>query len=175
MFRFLQIIILSLFTVSTSLGSPNNNSIDNLLRASNNPKSPLSEKLQLGQLAINLAQPDSIILTEAYSNLGSINLRHSLYKEAITNFKKAILVAKAQNNRKELGLNCYLLGNTHTYLDDLNKVKKLYDTSKAIFESIEDNVSLGMIYNSLGILYSKKRNTFIPTKHFIVLTIYLTA
>jgi len=157
MLRFLHILLIPLFTISISLGNPNNNNIDSLLRISNNPKSPLTEKLQLGQRAINLAQSDSIQLIKAYSNLGSINLRHSLYKEAITNFKKAILTAKAQNNQEQLGLNYYYLGNVHLYLNDLEKANELYDQSKTIFESVKSFESLGMIYNSLGILHSKKK------------------
>ena len=132
--------------------------VDTLLRSSNNPQFSYSEKVKLAEDIIQSYQSDSAILTKAYSNLGSINLRHSIYKEAIINFEESISIALIINDSSELGTSYYFLGNVYLYLDDLDKANELYQKAKLIFKNTGNLRLLGMLHNSQGILLSKRGN-----------------
>ncbi len=130
--------------------------LDSLLQVSNSKEFTLSKKINIAERAIIIAQKDSNYLINAYSNLGSIYLMHSLYTEAIKNFQRSIKMALLQKNEDNLAANYYFLGNTYLYLEDLNKALELYEKSKVLFQKIANDKMLAMIYNSQGIVYSKQ-------------------
>lgn len=131
--------------------------IDSILIASNAEHLRLPEKIKIAEEIIIQYTSDSTNLIKAYSNLGSIYLTHSLYKEAIKNFEQSNRISKKLNKKSSEAFNYYFLGNTFIYLNELEKAQNLYKLSSTIFKELQDYPPMGMVHNSQGILFLKKK------------------
>jgi len=88
-----------------------------------------------------------------YNNIGSVYLTRSDFKNAKTNYEKALVINKTLNNKVFYGTLYNNLGIVYKTQKEYTKAFEYYNKSLAIRMNLKDTAGIAQVYNNIGDCY----------------------
>lgn len=113
-----------------------------------------SLKYFLKALDFSIKNGDSLSIAYAYKRLGKTQKELKNYAEALTSFKKAIVIYKLKKNKKKVANLKIDIATIYDYLNENELAKKTFNDAENLI--LKNNVGhKGILYNNIATLYRK--------------------
>ena len=109
---------------------------------------------------------DSLVKASSYINIGACNRKLGLYKDAITNYLKALEIYEAKKSLSRIATTNNNIAIVYSYLNLNKKSIEYYNKAKNTFENLNNKKGISQTYNNIAIVYANEGELDTSLKNF---------
>ena len=156
-FIFPILLLLIPLNIFSQVGIVEPETIDSLNRLAQADSISFAQRIKIGERALDLAKLADYTkgFYDSHLNIGIGYLNISNYTKALDNFQQASLKAADLNKPRLQATASYFIGNTHSYLENLEQAMAAHEEAYTLYESLKNIRGMGVTRNSIGVIQSK--------------------